>query len=149
MKILTLLVAVMSLMFATSTTSFAQPQIAESLLIHLDLDLDKSALSPTNVQVKIHATDHYADYYFASPLDPGEGDEVDWNQDLQIMVSDNVPMRLIFHVSDTSGAALPAGYTVQWDMSSDSGQQSGNAFIIPAGTSDDMNLSVQGTVTSQ
>lgn len=147
MKILTLLVAVMSLIFATSTTSFAQAQIAESLLIHLDLDLDKSALSPTNVQVKIHATDHYADYYFASPNDPGEGDEIDWNQDLQIMVSNAVPMRLIFQISDTSGSPLPAGYSVDWDMSSDSGDQSGNAFIIPAGTSDDMSLTVQGSVT--
>lgn len=149
MKILALLVAIISLVCTTSTVSFAQAHIAESLLIHLDLDLDKSAISPTNVQVKIHATDHYADYYFASPNDPGEDDEIDWNQDLQIMASDTVPMRLIFHISDTNGAALPTGYTVDWDMSSDSGDQSGNSFIIPADTSGDMSLSVQGSVTSQ
>ena len=130
MKTLTSLAALLCLVCTTTAVSFAQPQIAESLLIHLDLDLDKSAISPTNVQVKIHATDHYADYYFASPNDPGEGDEIDWNQDLQVMVSDAVPMRLIFHISDTNGAPLPAGYTVNWDMSSDSGDESGYSFII-------------------
>lgn len=149
MKVLTLLFAIMSLICTTNTAAFAQASIAESLLIHLDLDLDKSALSSTNVQVKIHATDHYADYYFASPLDPDEDNVIDWNQDLQVIVSDAVPMRLIFHISDTSGAPLPAGYTVDWNMSGDSGDQSGSAFIIPAATSGDMNLSVQGTVTSQ
>jgi len=149
MKLFISTLTALCMLCLVNTAAFAQAQIAESLLIHLDLDLDKSALSPTNVQVKIHATDHYADYYFASPADPGEGDEIDWNQDLQIMVSDNVPMRLIFHISDTNGAALPAGYTVDWDMSGDSGEESGNSFIIPAGTSGDMSLSVQGSVTSQ
>ena len=148
MKLLSSIVCSLCLMCFISTTCFAQARIAESLLVRLDLDLDKSALSPANIQVKIHATDHYADYYFASPLDPGEGDEIDWNQDLQIVVSDNVPMRLIFSISDTSGAALPSGYSVDWNISGDSGEQSGNTFVIPADTSGDMNLSVQGTVSS-
>lgn len=148
MKIITTLVAILSFVCITNTTCLAQAQIAESLLIHLNLSLDKSAISSTNVQVKIHATDHYADYYFASPLDPDEDNEIDWNQDLQVMVGENVPMRLIFHISDTSGAALPAGTSVDWSMSGDSGEQSGNTFVIPAGTSDEMNLSVQGTVSS-
>lgn len=150
MRIITSFCLTLLVVCMMSAQAFAQARIAESLLIHLDLDLDKSALSPTNVQVKIHATDHYSDAYFASPVDPGEGDNVDWNQDLQIIVSDNVPMRLIFHISDTSGTSLPSGYTVQWNMNANSGaEQSGNTLIIPAGTSDDMNLTVQGTVISQ
>lgn len=149
MRIIASIVAFCTLLFWTQANALAQANIAESLLIHLDLSLDKSAISNTNVQVKIHATDHYADYYFASPEDPDEDNEIDWNQDLQVMVSDEVPMRLIFHISDTNGAALPVGSSVNWSMSGDSGEQSGNAFVIPADTSDELNLSVQGTVVSQ
>jgi len=147
MKTILSIVSSLCILCLVNAAAFAQAPTAESLLIHLDLDLDKSAISPANVQVKIHATDHYADYYFASPMDPGEGDEIDWNQDLQVMVGENVPMRLIFHISDTSGAPLPAGASVDWNMSVDSGSQSGNTYVIPAGTSGDMDLSVDGTVS--
>jgi hypothetical protein len=149
MKTLTILAAIITLVCISNTAAFAQASTDESVLIHLNLSLDKSALSSTNIQVKIHATDHYADYYFSSPDDPDEDNEIDWNQDLQVMVGENVPMRLIFHITDTNGAPLPTGYTVDWNMSGDSGNQSGSSFIIPADTSGDMNLSVQGTVTSQ
>lgn len=149
MRIIASFAVVLSMIVMMSTTVQAQPHIAESLLIHLDLDLDASAIAPTNIQVKIHASDHYNDSYFASPIDPEEGSTVDWTQDLPIMTSNNVPMRLIFHISDTTGAPLPAGYTVDWTMSGDTGEQSGNTFLLPADTSGDMNLSVQGSVVSQ
>jgi hypothetical protein len=34
-------------------------------------------------------------------------------------------------------------------MSGDIGEQSGGSYVIPADSSDDMNLTVQGTVVSQ
>lgn len=149
MRIITSIVISLALLFLAAGTACAQGHVADSLLIHLNLDLDKSVLSSANLQVKIHATDHYADYYFSSPEDPDEDNVIDWNQDLQVMVSDTVPMRLIFHISDTSGAALPSGYSVDWNMNGDIGDQSGSSYVIPADASGDMNLSVQGTVTSQ
>lgn len=133
--------------------SNAQPHLANSLLVHLDLDLDKSAISPTNVQVRIHATDRINDTYYASQVDPEEDEnDIEWNQDLPLMIDSNVPMRLIFHVNTTDGSPLPQGYAVQWQYSLDgSGSQdmTGNAVLIPAGSSGDMNLTVQGSVAAQ
>ena len=139
-------------LLGTVSITHAQPHVAQSLLVHLDLDLDKSALSPTNVQVRIHATDRINDTYYASPVDPGEGDEVEWNQNLPLMVDSNLPMQLIFHLGDINGAPIPSGFAVQWQYDlNDSGYQdmTGNAVIIPANSSGDMNLTVQGTVVSQ
>lgn len=130
----------------------AQPHLADSLLLKLDLDLDKSALSPINVQVRIHATDRISDTYYASPVDPGEGDEVEWNQDVPLLVDSDVPMRLIFHLNDVNGSPLPPGYAVQWQYDLDGSglaEMVGNAVMVPAGSSGDMDLIVRGTVVRQ
>lgn len=140
------------LMMGIGVSTSAQPHVDESLLVHLDLDLDKSAVSPTNVQVRVHATDGLSDQYFASPVDPDEDDTVEWNQDLPLTVDSNYSMRLIFHIADPNGGPIPAGYAVQWQYDLDgSGFQdtTGHAITIPAGSSGDMNLTIQGSVLAQ
>lgn len=143
--------AVLALLFTLSPMKIgqAQPHLADSLLVHLDLDLDKSAISPTNVQVKLHATDGMSDQYYASQVDPGEGDEVEWSQDIPLTVDSNVSLRLIFHIADVNGGSIPSGYSVQWQSDLDGQSFQGPSVVIPAGSSGDMNLSVQGTVISQ
>jgi hypothetical protein len=130
----------------------AQPHLTESLLLHLDLDLDKSAISSSNIQVRIHATDRISDSYFASPPDSLEDDTVEWDQDLPLSIDSNLPMRLIFHVNSTNGAPLSSGIMVQWQYDLDGGgfqNMSNNSVTIPADSSGDMNLTVSGTVTVQ
>jgi hypothetical protein len=135
-----------------SQAVFAQPHLTESLLLHLDLDLDKSAFSSSRVQVKIHATDRISDSYFASPVDSLESDTVEWDQDLPLSIDSNIPMRLIFHLNSTDGAPLPSGFIVQWQYDLDgSGFQNmnSNSVTIPADSSGDMGLTVSGAVVAQ
>ena len=153
MKRFTLLVAcIIVIIFVASKPAASQPHLANSLLLLLDLSLDASALAPANIQVRIHATDRINDTYYASPVDPDEGDSVTWRQQLPLMIDSNFPMRLIFHIAATSGAPTPPGYAVEWTYDLDgSGMQdmTGSTVIIPAGSSGDMNLTVRGTAVAR
>lgn len=146
------LFAALVIIAATPVVSHALMPVTEDLLVNLNLTLDKSVLPDTDVVVRIHATDRLNDQYFSSQPDPDQGTQVEWNREVQLLVDNDLPLRLIFTINALDGAPLPAGISVEWTYTMDNGGRqpmAGNAITIPAGTSGDTDLTVRGAIVSQ
>ncbi len=141
-----------ALTLLTPLDGFAQVgSVRRNLIMHMNLTLDKSALSTTGIMVRLHARDAHSDTYYTSPIDADTGTMVNWRQDLPFSVSETQPLQMTLYTGTSDGVPLPAGYTVQWQYAVGSGAykyMNGNTATVAAGKTDDATVTVRGTVVA-
>jgi len=140
------------LILCASQNGFAQVgSVRSTVIMHMNLTLDKSILPTTGVMVRLHARDAHSDTYYTSPIDADNGTTVNWRQDLPFSVSETQPLQMTLQTGTSDGVPLPAGYTVQWQYAVGSGAykyMNGDTATVAAGKTEDATVTVRGTIVA-
>jgi len=135
-----------------ATIAYTQLDMTNSVLIHLDLELDKGLLGEESVQVRMSAQDRHINVHFDSPVAGPDEPILVWQQDIPLIVDEGMPLVVMFELKRAGGYRLPADYRVDAQYSVDGGtyrQLTTNTLQVPGGFTGDVSLSISGTVVKR
>jgi|GEM_PF-5492181 len=149
-KLAIICVCIAALGFAA--IAYTQLDMTNSVLIHLDLELDKSLLGEEEVQVRMSAMDRHINVHFDSPVAGPDEPVLIWQQDIPLIVDEGMPLQVMFELKRAGGYRLPLDYRVdaQYSVNGSTYRElTTNTLQVPGGYTGEASLSISGTVVKR